>query len=241
MRPMRWSTPGTFTVSIAALVVSNLVPLYGVLFRGWSLHLVLIMYWIESGIIGAYNVPKIAMARGSGEGSGRATFTVNDRPAETLSRVLLVPFFVFHYGLFWLVHGVFVFLLPVFAGMGTLMFDGDQNLGPFGSVQFGGIDPRAVLIGAVALALSHGVSFVVNYLGAREYLTVSPAAQMFSVYGRVFVLHATILGGAFLVGWLGTPLAALAILVTGKIILDIAFHLREHRRAQAPLATAAQA
>ena len=237
MRRMRWSTPGTFAVSIAALITANLVPLYGVLFRDWSLHLVVIMYWIESGIIGAFNVPKIAMARGTGDGtSNRTALTINGRPAGTMSRVLMVPFFVFHYGLFWVVHGVFVFLLPLFAGLGSAMFDGT---GGVGTAEFGTIDPRAATIAAIGLAISHGISFVVNFLGRREYLVVSPAAQMFSVYGRVFVLHATILGGAFLVGRLGTPLAALGILIVGKIIVDIGFHLREHRRVPAGLATPA--
>jgi hypothetical protein len=240
MQRMRWSTPGTFAVSIAALITANLVPLYGVLFRDWSLHLVVIMYWIESGIIGAFNVPKIAMARGTGDGtSDRTTPTINGGPTGTMSRVLMVPFFVFHYGLFWVVHGVFVFLLPLFAGLGSAMFDGTGGVGT--AAEFGTIDPRAATIGAIALAISHGISFVVNFLGRREYLVVSPAAQMFSVYGRVFVLHATILGGAFLVGRLGTPLAALGILIVGKIIVDIGFHLREHGRAQVPAALATPA
>lgn len=242
MRRMRWSTPGTFAVSIAALITANLVPLYGVLFRGWSLHLVVIMYWIESGIIGAFNVPKIAMARGTGDDGGtssRTALTINGRPAGAMSRVLMVPFFVFHYGLFWMVHGVFVFLLPLFAGLGSAMFDGTGGVGT--AAEFGTVDPRTATIGAIGLAISHGISFVVNFLGRREYLVVSPASQMFSVYGRVFVLHATILGGAFLVGRLGTPLAALGILIVGKIIVDIGFHLREHRRAQAPAALATQA
>lgn len=64
---------------------------------------------------------------------------------------------------------------------------------------------------------------------------------MFSVHGRVVVLHATILGGAFLVGRLGTPLAALAILVVGKILVDLGFHVREHRRAHATAPLAAHA
>lgn len=236
MRRMRWSTPGTFAVSIAALIAANLVPLYGVLFRGWSLHLILIMYWIESGIVGAFNVPKIAMARGTANAgrSSRVSFAVNGRPASSVSRVLLVPFFVFHYGLFWLVHGVFVFLLPVFAGLGSLAFTGPGDQGALRADEFGAVEPRAVVIGAVGLAISHGISFVINFLGRREHLTVTPPAQMFSVYGRVVVLHLTILGGAFLVGRLGTPLAALGVLIVGKIIIDIGFHVREHGRAQVP-------
>ena len=51
---------------------------------------------------------------------------------------------------------------------------------------------------------------------------------MMSVYGRVFVLHITILGGAFVVGFFGTPFAALVLLVGLKTAIDLFFHLREH-------------
>jgi Na+/H+-translocating membrane pyrophosphatase len=87
---------------------------------------------------------------------------------------------------------------------------------------------------ALALAASHAVSYFSNYLGRGEYLRVSPQEQMMSVYGRVIVLHITILGGAFVVGLFGTPIAALVLLVALKIAADLFFHLREHRRAQAP-------
>ncbi len=60
---------------------------------------------------------------------------------------------------------------------------------------------------------------------------MSPAGQMMSVYGRVFVLHATVLGGAFLAGAFGTPFAALVLLVALKTAADLFFHLRQHRRA----------
>jgi hypothetical protein len=56
---------------------------------------------------------------------------------------------------------------------------------------------------------------------------------MMSVYGRVIVLHITIVAGASVVGLFGTPLAALVLLVGLKIVADLFFHLREHRRAQA--------
>ena len=52
---MRW-------LSAAVLVAVNLVPLVGVAFWGWSLMLILVLYWIESGIVGAINVLKIARA-----------------------------------------------------------------------------------------------------------------------------------------------------------------------------------
>jgi hypothetical protein len=46
-------------------------------------------------------------------------------------------------------------------------------------------------------------------------------------------LHVTILGGGFLIVFLGTPVAALAVLVVAKIILDLRLHLRERERSGA--------
>jgi hypothetical protein len=51
-------------------------------------------------------------------------------------------------------------------------------------------------------------------------------------YSRVVVLHLTIIGGAFLVASLGTPLALLVLLILLKTAVDLRAHLREHRKAQ---------
>ena len=214
---MRW-------LSAALLVAVNLVPLIGVGLWGWSLMLILVLYWIESGIVGAINIFKIARAAGpTGVGVGGSRITVRmSGMAAGLARGALIGFFMFHYGMFWVVHGVFVFLLPVFAGLA-----GPRAIG------FGPLPLQSVAVSALLLAASHGISFFVNYLGRGEYLRVSPEQQMMSVYGRVFVLHITIIAGAFVVGLFGTPLAALVLLVGLKTAIDLFFHLLEHRRAAA--------
>ena len=38
--------------AIALLIASNLLPLVGVLFWGWNLWSIIILYWIENGIVG---------------------------------------------------------------------------------------------------------------------------------------------------------------------------------------------
>ena len=53
-------------------------------------------------------------------------------------------------------------------------------------------------------------------------------------YGRVVVLHLTILVGAVAVATVGAPIAALAVVVVLKTGIDLAARLREHRRSGPP-------
>lgn len=256
------------SAAILALVVANLLPLAGVVWWGWTVLEVLVLYWLESGIVGLLNVPKILFARGEADGADGADGTdgASDATASaTKIHVQGVPqewftdesgaahnaglalFFVFHYGIFWVVHGVFVFALPLFA-LGSSFDGGAFGGSPIGGGPVGGNGPFGGLLGGVAsewgfgtsrsafalavasMALSHGVSFAVNYLGRGEYRTVTPDAQMMRPYGRVMVLHVTVLFGAWLVASLGSPLPVLALLVGLKTAFDLGAHLRDHRR-----------
>ena len=44
---------------VLALVVANLVPVAGMVFMGWELSDVMVLYWAESAIIGLFNIAKI--------------------------------------------------------------------------------------------------------------------------------------------------------------------------------------
>jgi hypothetical protein len=269
------------TRSAIVLVIANAIPIIGVLFFGWSLITILVLYWLENGIVGFWNVPKIALAQGSivprlpdMPASAARAATLDDEQAASLeeawrraqelqaqgltasgstpvmARLQLVPraglsiFFLVHYGLFWLGHGFFVFALPMFSGMATGSFGsgacdspifpepgefpmpiGDAGTcgGAFGEVAWG-----SVLIGAAALFLSHGASFLLNYVGNGEYQRTSAPRQMSSAYGRVIVLHLTILFGGFVVAFLGAPIGLLLVLVVLKTALDLGLHRREH-------------
>ena len=106
--------------SALVLVAANLLPLVGVVFFGWSLWTILTVYWLENGIVGLWNIPKILLAEGTflpdRTGVGYSAWAT--RPMPAMGRVALAVFFTFHYGLFWLVHGVFVLVLPTFFGTG---------------------------------------------------------------------------------------------------------------------------
>lgn len=237
-RAVRLARASSSTTAIAVLVAFNLIPLLGVVFvpSAWSVPTILVLYWIENGVVGLLNVPKMLLAAGPVELPTR-TVDVRDIGEVVVPRVgpvakaALVPFFLVHYGLFWLVHGVFVFALPMFAGVGRFT---DFRTLPDGTLQL--YDPNAaeanltaVAFGAVALTISRIVSFFVNFVGRREYLHVSAAQQMFAPYGRLVILHLTILLGAFLSLSIGSPIGAIVVLVLVKTALDLGLHLREHR------------
>lgn len=44
--------PGRLKLSAGALIGSNLIPLLGVIFLGWSVYFIMILFWLENIIIG---------------------------------------------------------------------------------------------------------------------------------------------------------------------------------------------
>lgn len=258
----------TASRSALALVIANAIPLVGVLLFGWSLWTILVLYWLDNGITGFWTIPKILMARGSLlAGIENMAPSADNRQRTALrmlastqatsatmekafgravefgqaGRVGLAAFFLIHYGMFWFVHGIFVFALPMFfPGSGAPCVEPlgqPTNLPPgfpagidatCGASPFGEISATSVLIGGIALFVSHGYSYFRNYLGSGENLRTSAAAQMGAPYGRVVVLHLTILLGAFGVAFLGATEVQLIIFVVLKTLFDLGLHLRQH-------------
>jgi hypothetical protein len=91
--------------------------------------------------------------------------------------------------------------------------------------------PLQVRLAVLALFVSHGVSFVQNYLLKREYTIARPEKLMGSPYGRVVVMHIAILAGGFLTMAVGSPVLLLIVLVVLKTVLDVNLHNREHKKA----------
>jgi hypothetical protein len=191
-----------------ALVAANAIPLAGVVFLGWSLQTILVLYWIENGIVGIWNVPRLAMARGD-RSQVLATY-VGPQAAGCFSvvgRLYEMVFFTIHYGIFWAGHGIFVlFALP------------EITHGALGSLEW-----SSVAIGGAALFASHALTYF-RWVRSKQFLYVSETQQMFAPYGRVVVLHLTIILGGFAVASLGAPVLLLVVLVAGKTILDLRLH-----------------
>ncbi len=206
------------TAAVVALVLANCVPLVGVLFLGWNVWTILIVYWLENGVVGAINVLKMRRAAGPYV-PGRVSMSFNGRPVDDASSSALVGFFVMHYGIFWTVHGVFVLSLAFGA------------FGPVGAETGAAPSPWTILLATVALVISHGLSYRLNYIGRGEYLHTSAAGQMFAPYARLVILHVTIIFGAIAISTTGAPAAAIVILIGLKTVLDLGLHFLERSRA----------
>ncbi len=196
------------TPSIIALVLANAFPIIGVLFLGWTVFPLMLLYWLENVIVGAFNVLKMMLAQ----------------PGDVVrwaGKLFLIPFFIVHFGGFTYVHGMMLFALF-----------GPKPIDPFGFVHTLPTVIRANQLGwgVASLIASHGVSFFWNYLRNGEYLRASLQQLMGQPYSRVIVLHLTVLFGGWIVMLLGSPLGALIILIALKTAADVSGHKSERRR-----------
>lgn len=179
---------------LLSLLIGNLVPLFGVWALGWSAGALLLVYWLENVAYWLVSVVRIATARGGRSAGGRRAGSAK-----------LAGFFALHYGMFTLVHGVFV--MSAFGGWDAMGSDGLH---------------WAVL----GLAVAHGLSLAINWFLRGERDRVSPGRAMWTPYPRMLALHVAIIFGAMVVGDEAT--GALVILAVLKTVGDLGFHTWEH-------------
>ncbi len=190
---------GTWDLSMLALLGANLVPLVGVLLLGWDLGALMVLFWAESGIIGFYNLCKMAVVQG-----WLVLFTG--------------LFFLGHFGGFMSIHFLFIYEIFVKKADGTA-----ASLAEVGQYFY------PLWPALLALLLSHGLSFFVNFLGRQEYRNKSAREQMQEPYGRVVIMHLTVIFGGGMAMVLGSPVPALLLLVVLKILADIRAHRKQRR------------
>ena len=162
----------------------NLAPLYGVLSWHWGVFELIVLYWIENVIFGLRYLLKLL---------------INGYPRESkIGNLFTAPFFTVHYGMFTFVHGVFVFAL--FAPEGTF------QLSDVGTVLIYHHIGKVVLL----YLLWHLLYFLNEDVKSRSEQPLKRV--MNEPYGRIIILHLTLLGGGFLIMALGEPIWALLLL-----------------------------
>jgi len=199
-------------LSSVSLVLANFVPVAGVLFLGWDIGTLMFLFWCENAVMGVYNVLRMLACQ------PRSV-------VEWIVKIPVVPFFCVHYGIFCFVHGMFVVAMFMRDGSTEELGEPDLPAHLWMMLQ----DPSFAL--AVAgLVVSHGISFVTNFLRRGEYLTAVPKDLMMRPYGRVVALHLTLLFGGYLSLQMESPIGALLFLTLTKIALDLYAHWSERQK-----------
>src|SRR5438094_8089324 len=83
------------TPSLLALLLANAFPIVGVLFLGWTVFPLVLLYWLENVVVGGFNVARLLLAQPR-------------EPAYWAGKLFLIPFFVVHFGMFRYVPGLLV-------------------------------------------------------------------------------------------------------------------------------------
>lgn len=185
------------------LLAANILPLAGVLLWDWKVFDILLIFWLENVAIGIFNVLKMVSWI---------------RYRRLYIAIPIVPFFMVHYGGFTAGHGIFI----------LAMFGGHKDVSTatiWQTLQDGGL---SMYIAVGGIVFSHLFSFITNFIGKREIERTHIGILMSAPYGRIVVMHLTIIlgGGAALA--LGQPIWALALLVFLKTGMDLRAHRKSH-------------
>jgi hypothetical protein len=225
--------PGTFRAvsrpALVALVIANACVAFQTVRHEWGYYEVMLIYWVEVIILGCYNVLRMLVVGVAGAAPLGAWAARWVDLGSTLNRLALtaigVGFFVVKFGTFALSIGLFVLLLPAFLavegdGSGSSLHRALLAAGP------------GFLTAAGVLCLSHGVSFVRNFLAGREYDRIDVVSLAFWPYVRLSLVAVTLLVGLAIAGVLpgvGRHAAFAGAMVLLKLGVDLISHLFEHR------------
>jgi hypothetical protein len=192
-----------------AILLSNGFAILLALFQGWPLSPLLVVYWCQSVIIGAFNVARIlTLKKFSTEG-----FAFNDRrvPENKKGKTKTASFFAVHYGFF---HFVYLVFLGTDASDFIKSLEGEKSLT---------YELCWILFAVAGFLLSHWFSFRKNVeadLAHRPNI----GTIMFLPYLRIIPMHLTIIiGGAISSGgWM------LIFFMSLKTAADYFMHIAEH-------------
>jgi len=215
-------------IGLVALVLANLFVALQTVRHEWGYYETLLIFWTEVAVLGGYNVLRMLVVGVFGAeplGSWAARWVdLGTRLNRLLFTLFGIIFFIFKFGGFALGIGLFVLLLPAM-------------LAPAG--QAGGISIHralhaagpGLLTASATLCLSHGISFMKNFLLDREYDRVSIGSLMFWPYARMSLVGGVLLAGiviARMVPGLDSATSFAVVMVLLKLLADALSHGLEH-------------
>ncbi|MEO7431492.1 MAG: DUF6498-containing protein [Dokdonella sp.] len=208
--PSTWQNVGLRTSRIATVLISNAIPIVGVLRYGWSASNVLVLYWLESLLIAILMCLRIAghclLTRRKGHWR---TGQLTPSPRNLGNRPVMMRDYAAVAFPFTLVHGIFVIGITYMLAMNH----------PDSPVW--GFDFVAFRHGALLLAGVLAAEFCLDMTGMRKRPFAWMRACTQQRMGRVLVLHLAIIFGMFAAAATDSPYAVLYVLIGLKTLWDL--------------------
>lgn len=204
--------------SVLILILMNLIPIYGVMFEDWQAFDVVAIYVSETAIIGLLNIFKMTFSTTFQSGSqSQSSASVH------ILKFFLIPFFIIHYFFFVMIQSIFVFAILKEQKTEDL-FDSLLAFWQILSTN------NEISLSVIGILCSHIFSFLVNYIGNKEYDKIGLPMLMVQPYIRIFIQQFVVIGGILLMSIFNTPTIFVILLVFFKIIADAVMHLKVHQK-----------
>lgn len=211
--------PGVILVTVA----TNLVPLYGATRWGWATKDTILLYWLETVIIGFVYViriwtkvnPEVPWPR---TWLGRVSLTL----ANTIARTFMSMPFVVHFGGFCFILGMAV--LSIF------FFDTENfNHHMYQKVYEAGL-ADGFYLAALAILASHLYALTTLWFANGKFLRDKATEGILRTYVRIITLMAVIIVPAKMADGQDDALIAIFVLVGVKLIFDLCFLFLDSRK-----------
>ncbi|MEJ2722561.1 MAG: DUF6498-containing protein [bacterium] len=216
--------------STISLVAANLLMALFVVSQRWGYYSVILIYWFEAMIIGVYGLARMCVACWFGNPLGK-WIGMKDGASRFMLSLFLGWFYIVKFGGVAVGMGLLVALTPGF-------LTGDDGGDGLRAIAIGLENVGAsALIAAAMFFVSHGVSFVYNFIGHNEYRHSNAIALLFRPYLRMVLVLVVLAGGfgaAFAFPELHRTTAFAAGIVLIKLLADVVSHYIEHGRPRSP-------
>lgn len=206
------------------VILANLASLAAIWWFDWQAHALLLVYWLETGVVGAIYVAKIRRAEETDDPTAIRSWTeVDGEPAESYvgrSNRSVAKAFVSNYVGVWIFAGVFLAIVPFAEDMPLEL-----------------ANPSVVALAAVGLVGYHVLSYRYEYVGNREYERRGPVSLLVEPAPRFWVLMLTIIFGLGATSITRSPVGVIVVLAFLKTCVELLIHRRERKRAIAAAPT----
>lgn len=182
------------------MLIMGVIPIWGLIYFGWNAGQVIVLFWVESLIVGIFTWLRVRDTERNPQGQ--------EGPFK------LSGFFLVHYGLFWAVHGVLSWVLILIFlpdGGGWRPILGDTNFW------------KAVTGVALLQTMVHWR----EWARPQAWRGADPSKEMFKPYGRVVALHLAVLIGFAIAALAGGGHEVAIALCVIKLLVDVALALWE--------------